>query len=113
MAVHPRGTPLNETNRGRCQKLALVSLGSWNRSAVRESRSTGEPSELRVGMLRSLKRDRVGQARTMKCLLPQIISMVSSKRVWSWTDGVRFVLMIKLPCGDQKADSMWLLRKKE
>ena len=113
VAVHPRGVPLNEMNRGRCQKLAFVSLGSWKSSAVRESRSTGEPSRWRVGMLRSLRRDKVGRARTTKCRPPQIISIVSSKRVWSWTDGVRLVLMIRLPRGDQKADSMWLSRKKE
>ena len=75
--------------------------------------STAELSGLRVGTLRIFIRERVGLVRTTKCFPPQIISSVSRRRVWSWTDGVRFVLMIRLPHGDQKVASMRLSRKNE
>ena len=60
VAVQPRGAPLNEMNWGRCQKLALVISLSWKSSDVRRLRLMGEPSELRVGTLHSLRSDRVG-----------------------------------------------------
>ena len=72
-----------------------------------------EPSELRVGTLWSLSRERVGLDSTMNFRPPHNISTVSRRRVWSWTDGARFVLMIRLPRGDQKAESIRLSRKKE
>ena len=96
------GAPLKETNCGVCQKAMLQSCG-WSRSSRASwSRSIGEPFQVCIGTLDSLKAETAGRLRTTKSLVPHTISSVSSMKVSREEEGALRKRMSRLLRGVQK-----------
>ena len=103
VASRPMGVPLNEMKRGVCQKLASLSSRVFSKSSAICCMLAGAPLGARVGILVIFKKDKAGQFRIVKSIVPHMAVRESRKKLMRSGDGVFKKRTIRLPRGDQKA----------